>query len=56
MKIYKAMIWKDGPDEPGQRVSIEANSLDEAQRLLEDEYGKGSVFGLHNEADADRPR
>ena len=56
MKTYKAIIWKDRSNEPGQRVSVEANSLEDAQRLLEEEYGKGSVFALHNEADAARPR
>lgn len=56
VKTYKAMVWREGPNEPGRRVSVVADSLEEARQLLEDEYGKGSVFDLHNEADADRPR
>jgi hypothetical protein len=56
MKTYKAMVWPNGPDEPGRRVSVQANSLEEAREQLEAEYGEGSVFDLHNEDDAARPR
>jgi hypothetical protein len=55
-RIYLAMAWPDGPDKPGRRVSVRANSLDHAQELLEAEYGKGSIFYLRNEEDAARPR
>ncbi|WP_157699780.1 hypothetical protein [Pseudorhodoplanes sinuspersici] len=56
MKIYKAMIWSDDPEKPGQRVSVAAENLDDAKRRLEAEYGEGRVFDLHNEEDAARPR
>ena len=56
MKTYKAMIWKIDSDEPGQRVSVVADSLAEARDKLEAEHGEGTVFDLHNEDDAAKPR
>jgi len=56
VKLYKAVIWKHAPDEPGLRVTVLAENLKEAQAKLEEEYGAGNVFDLHNEEDAARPR
>jgi hypothetical protein len=56
MKIYEAMIWENDPQKPGQRVTVLAESLDEAKKQLEAKYGEGRVFNLHNEEDAARPR
>lgn len=56
MKTYKAMIWKPDSDEPGQRVTVLADSLREAREKLEAEHGEGTVFDLHNQDDAARPR
>jgi len=50
------MIWEDDPHKLGQRVSVLAESLDDAKKQLEAEYGEGRVFDLHNEEDAVRPR
>jgi len=49
------MIWPRD-DEPGKRVIVHAHSLDEAQEELEAAYGKGHVFALRNEEDAEEPR
>lgn len=56
LREYKAMVWVKGSNEPGKRVTVSAADLDEAHRLLVEQYGDGNVFDLHNEADADRPR
>gem|GEM_PF-998211 len=56
VKTYKAMVWKPDSNEPGQRVTVVANSLRDAQDKLEAEYGEGTVFDLHNEDDAAQPR
>jgi hypothetical protein len=56
MKIYKAIVWDDDPNKPGRRVSVLAESLQEARERLDEEYGEGRVFTLHNEEDAARPR
>jgi hypothetical protein len=56
VKVYKAIIWVDDPNEPGQRVSVLAESADDARKKLEAEYGEGHVFNLHNEEDVSRPR
>jgi hypothetical protein len=55
VRLYHAMIWVRD-DEPGKRVSVEAEDLDEAKQKLEAEYGQGNVFYLRNEDDAARPR
>ena len=49
MKTYKAIIWDGDPNKPGHRVSVLAEDLDDAKRRLEEKYGKGHVFNLHNE-------
>ncbi len=56
MKTYKAIIWDGDPNKPGHRVSVLAEDLDDAKRRLEEKYGKGHVFNLHNEEEAKRPR
>ena len=53
---YQAIVWKDGSDRPGQRVSVVAETLEDAKEKLEAEYGAGNVFDLHNAEDATRPR
>ncbi|MDE0838358.1 MAG: hypothetical protein OSB41_04820 [Kiritimatiellae bacterium] len=56
MKLYRAIIWVHNSDQPGQRVSVLAETLDEAMEKLEVKYGEGNVFDLHNEEDAAQPR
>ncbi len=56
IKLYNAIIWKRDSESPGKRVSVVAESLSEAKRLLEAEHGEGNIFDLHNEEDAARPR
>ena len=52
---YQAIIWKDGYFS-GARVDIYATSLSEAKMKLEYEYGKETVFDLHNEDEANSVR
>jgi phage gp46-like protein len=54
-QTYKAMIWAT-PSSVGKRVTVIAESLDDARLKLEREYGEGTVFDLHNEIDASTPR
>lgn len=56
MRTYKAIIWDDDPQKPGQRVALLAENLDEAMKKLEEKYGEGRVYALYNEEDAARPR
>lgn len=56
MREYHAIIWLQDPTQPGQRVTVLATSLDDARRRLEKEHGEGTVFNLHNEEDANKPR
>jgi hypothetical protein len=41
MKLYRATVWIR--DEPGVRVSIHAESLDDASQRLQAEYGNDAV-------------
>jgi hypothetical protein len=54
MELYHAMIWIG--DRPGERVTIVAESLEDAREKLEAKYGKGTVFYLRNKEDEARPR
>jgi hypothetical protein len=56
LKPYRTMIWVRGSDLPGKRVTVLAESLSDAKRKLEAEYGEGNVFDLHNEEEAARAR
>jgi hypothetical protein len=56
VKLYKAIIWTKDSDKPGERVTVLAESLNEAKKKLETDHGEGTVFELHNEEDAARPR
>jgi hypothetical protein len=56
MKTYKAIVWESDPQKPGQRVTVMAESLDDAKKQLEVTYGEGCVISLYNEDDAARPR
>ena len=55
-RVYLAMVWRNGPEKPGERVSVLAKDLHEARRLLEEAYGKGNVFYLRNPEDAEKIR
>lgn len=55
MKEYKAIVWTSD-DKPGQRLTLMAESSDEAGRKLRAEYGEDAVFTCWNEDDARRPR
>lgn len=54
-ETYKAMIWET-PSSVGKRVTVIAESLDDARLKLEGEHGEGTVFDLHNENEASTPR
>jgi hypothetical protein len=49
------MIWET-PSSVGRRVTVIAESLDDARLKLEVEFGEGRVFDLHNEIDASMSR
>lgn len=53
---YKAVIWADDPAVPGKRATMFAESSSAARRALEEIYGEGNVFNVHNEEDAAKPR
>ena len=55
MKLYQALVGEPDSDK-GRRVSIYAPDIQEAKRLLEEEYGEGNVVSVWNEEDASKPR
>jgi len=56
MRLYHAITWTKNETRAGRRVTVLATDLEDARKRLEEEHGKGTVFSLHNEEDANRPR
>jgi hypothetical protein len=55
MKEYRAIVWTD--DElPGERVTLLAETLEEARQKLVAEYGPKATISLWSEDDANRYR
>jgi hypothetical protein len=55
-RVYLAIISKPSIGSEGKHVAAVAKDLEEAHQSLEERYGVGSVFTLHNEFDAQQPR
>ena len=53
---YQAMVCDKKNNINGKRVNVAAIDINEARKLLEELYGKGNIFDLHNEQDANKPR
>ncbi len=56
VRVYRATIWTRDSTRPGLRVTVLAETLDEAKEKLEVDHGQGTVFDLHCEEDAEKPR
>jgi hypothetical protein len=54
--IYHALIERSGPDDVHDRASIEAESLVDAKRLFEEQYGDGKVVSIWGERESSRIR
>lgn len=55
-RLYKAVVWSQDLNKPGERTTVLANDLGDAVRQLKEKYGQDALFSLHNEEDADKPR
>ena len=55
-RLYQAIIWKQDSKQPGERTSVLAFSLEDAERQLTEKYGTGIAFSLYNEEDSDQAR
>lgn len=55
-RLYQAIVWKQGREHSGERIEILANSLEDAERKLREQYGEDIVFSLYNEEDAGKAR
>ncbi len=54
---YRAVVWPSGDQNtPGQRVTLRAKSLDEAEKKLQTQFGDNIVFTLGSEYDANKIR
>ena len=56
MKKYEAIIWSDDPSRPGERATIFADNVEEAQAKIEIQYGKNRVYTVKNKEEASRLR
>ena len=54
--LYQAIVWRQDPNQPGERVTVFAYDLEDAKRELEQIYGDNFTFSIYNEEDANRPR
>ena len=55
MREYKAVVWVDD-ETTGKRITLLAETLDEAQKKLREEFGQKATISLWNDDDANRPR
>jgi hypothetical protein len=55
-RTYQAIVWSHGANTPGERLTLQAENLEDAERQLKDKYGENVVFTLYSEEDAGRPR
>lgn len=55
-RVYQAIVWYKDREQLGERATVLANSLDDAELQLKDRYGEGIFYSLYNEEDADKPR
>ncbi len=46
---YRALIWEATPEATGKRVTVMADSPEQARQKLEEKYGRDSIFDLHSE-------
>ena len=56
LREYKAIVWAKDPNAKGQRVTYEAENLEQAEKLLVQQFGADAIYTLWNEEDANRPR
>jgi hypothetical protein len=54
-RLYRGIVWDD-PNKVGERMTLLAEDLEDAERQLKRKYGEHVVFTLHNDEDADRTR
>ena len=50
------MIWHTQAGSVGIRAIVLATSIDDARRKLEEEHGVGTVYDLHHQEEAGKPR
>jgi hypothetical protein len=53
-RTFRALVWVD--DQPAQRVEVVAQSLDEAEKSLKQQFGHAATLSIWNEGDAEKPR
>ena len=56
LRPYRAVVWQQGPDTVGVRITVMAEDLEDAERKLKQQYGESVVYTLYNEEDADKAR
>jgi hypothetical protein len=55
-RVFQAIVWKLGSGSTGERTTVLATDLDDAERQLKARYGGDIVFSLFNEDDAGQAR
>lgn len=55
-RVFQAIIWTQEAGKAGERTTVLADNLDDAERQIKRKYGSDIVFSVFDEKDADRPR
>ena len=55
-RLYQAIVWGHDHSKPGERTTVLAYDLKDAERQLKQGYGDGITFSLYNEEDANKGR
>ncbi|PTQ90493.1 hypothetical protein [Agitococcus lubricus] len=53
---YQATVWVQDNRQPGERTTIVAFDLEDAERQLKQKYGENIIYSLYSEDDANRTR
>lgn len=53
---FKAIVWTGDGSKPGERLTVLADSSEDAKRQLREKYGKEARISVWNEDDANRTR
>ncbi len=55
-RLYQAIVWRPDCNRSGERITVLANDVEDAEQQLKQKYGEGIAFSLYNEEDANKAR
>ena len=55
-RLYQAIVWNEGQEQTGERTTVLADDLEDAERQLKKRYGERIIFSLYSEDEATKAR